>query len=33
VSFDKSEDADKALNDLNGKDFNGKPLKVEFSKR
>ena len=33
VSFDKSEDADKALIDLNGKDFNGKPLKVEFSKR
>lgn len=33
VNYFNDDDARNALNNLNGKDFNGKPLKVEFSKR
>jgi len=33
INFMDPKAAKKALEELNGKDFKGKPLKVEFSKR
>jgi len=32
VEFNTNEDAEKVLNELNGKDFKGRPLKIDFAR-